>query len=85
MFERLLSLQFVKQREKLINTGPRGIEKSFLALAMLGQYAVKNLFKIGYFNTGKLHEVIKPSKIQGNYINRPKKRHYPEKCVNTKI
>jgi len=50
VFERLLTLQFIKQRENLIITGPSGIGKSFLAQA-IGQSAVKNLFKTSYFNT----------------------------------
>ena len=63
VFERLLTLQFIKQREKLIITGPSGIGKSFLAQA-IEQSAVKNLFKTTNFNTGKLNEEIKLSKIQ---------------------
>jgi len=70
--ERLLTLQFIKQRENLIITGPSGIGKSFLAQA-IGQSAVKNLFKTSYFNTGKLNEEIKLSKIQGHYIKFLKK------------
>ena len=72
VFERLLTLQFIKQRENLIITGPSGIGKSFLAQA-IGQSAVKNLFKNSYFNTGKLNEEIKLSKIQGHYIKFLKK------------
>ena len=72
VFERLLTLQFIKQRENLIITGPSGIGKSFLAQA-IGQSAVKNLFKTIYFNTGKLNEEIKLSKIQGHYIKFLKK------------
>jgi len=72
VFERLLTLQFIKQRENLIITGPSGIGKSFLAQA-IGQSAVKNLFKTSYFNTGKLNEEIKLSKIQGHYIKFLKK------------
>jgi DNA replication protein DnaC len=72
VFERLLSLQFIKQGENLIITGPSGIGKSFLAQA-IGQSAVRNLIKTSYFNTGKLHEEIKLSKIQGNYIKLLKK------------
>jgi len=39
----------------------------------IGQSAVKNLIKTSYFNTGKLNEEIKLSKIQGNYIKLLKK------------
>ena len=72
VFERLLTLQFIKQRENLIITGPSGIGKSFLAQA-IGQSAVKNHYKTSYFNTGKLNEEIKLSKIQGHYIKFLKK------------
>ena len=34
---------------------------------------MRNLIKTSYFNTGKLHEEIKLSKIQGNYIKLLKK------------
>jgi len=72
MFERLLSLHFVRQAENLIITGPSGVGKSYLAQA-IGQTAVQHLVKTIYYNAGKLQEEIKLSKIQGTYMKLLKK------------
>lgn len=67
IFERLLSLQFMKKAENIIITGPSGIGKSYLAQAV-GYVACRDKYKTLYYNTGRLQEDIKLSKIEGTYI-----------------
>lgn len=65
--ERLLSLDFLKQRQNIIITGPTGVGKSYLTQA-IGRYACTMLFKTLYFNTAKLFERFKSSRLEGTYL-----------------
>jgi len=67
MFERLLTLQFLKQTENIIITGPTGAGKSYLAQA-IGQKTCQQTIKTIYYNSGQLMEKIKLAKLEGTYI-----------------
>jgi DNA replication protein DnaC len=67
LFERLTSLDFIKRNENIIVTGPTGSGKSYLAQS-LGMHACHMLHKTLYFNTARLMDEIKLSKLQGNYL-----------------
>lgn len=67
LFERLTSLDFIKRHENIIVTGPTGSGKSYLAQS-LGMHACHMLHKTLYFNTARLMDEIKLSKLQGNYL-----------------
>ena len=66
-FERLLGLQFLSQAENIIFTGSTGVGKSYLAQA-IGTSACQMLYKVQYYNTARLMEEIKISKLDGSYI-----------------
>ena len=68
MFERLLSLNFIKQSDNIIITGASGVGKSYLAQVIVNT-ACRNQIKTLYYNANKLQEDIKLAKIEGNYIN----------------
>jgi DNA replication protein DnaC len=72
LFERLASLDFIKRNENIIITGPTGCGKSHLAQA-LGMHACNMVYKTLYFNTARLMDEIKLSKLQGNYLSLLKK------------
>ncbi len=72
MFERLLTLRFIKQKENLILTGATGVGKSYLAQA-IGNAACRQTMKTQYYNCGKLSELVKLSKLEGTYIKLLKK------------
>jgi DNA replication protein DnaC len=72
LFERLVSFDFIKHNENIIITGPTGSGKSYLGQA-LGVHACHMLFKTLYFNTARLMDEIKLSKLQGNYLSLLKK------------
>ncbi len=72
LFERLVSFDFIKHNENIIITGPTGSGKSYLSQA-LGVHACHMLFKTLYFNTARLMDEIKLSKLQGNYLSLLKK------------
>lgn len=80
VFERLLSLQFVKQSENIIITGPTGVGKSYLA-QVIGQMACQQSKKSLYMNAGKLTERIKMSKLDGTYIKLLKRLQQPELLI----
>lgn len=65
-FERLALLDFVRNHENLIITGATGTGKSYLAQA-LGQQACIMLMKTLYFNTTRLMNHLKLSRIEGTY------------------
>jgi DNA replication protein DnaC len=66
-FERLLGLNFLKQAENIIFTGPTGVGKSHLAQA-IGIAACQMLYKVQYYNTTRLMEDVKIAKLDGTYI-----------------
>lgn len=72
MFERLLTLKFIKQKENLILTGATGVGKSYLAQA-IGNATCRQTMKTQYYNCGKLSELVKLSKLEGTYIKLLKK------------
>ena len=61
-FERLLSLQFIQQRENLVLTGPTGVGKSYLAQS-IGHTACNQFVKTLYFKSNKPIEHIKMTKL----------------------
>ena len=67
LFERLVSLDFIKKNENIIITGPTGSGKSYLAQA-LGMHACQMLHKTLYFNTARLMDQVKLAKLQGDYL-----------------
>lgn len=72
MFERLLTLQFLKLAENIIITGPTGVGKSYLAQC-IGKSCCENGIKTLYMNCGELIEKVKLSKIEGSYTKLLKK------------
>lgn len=65
-FERLASLDFLKQHQNIIIIGATGTGKSYLAQA-LGHHACMMLQKTMYFNMSHLSDEVKRAKIDGNY------------------
>jgi DNA replication protein DnaC len=65
-FERLATLDFVRNRENLIITGATGTGKSYIAQA-LGNHACMMLMKTKYYNTARLMDHFKLSRLEGNY------------------
>jgi DNA replication protein DnaC len=80
VFERLLSLQFIKQSENVIITGPTGVGKSYLA-QVIGQIACQQSKKSFYMNAGKLTERIKMAKLDGTYIKLLKRLQQPDLLI----
>ena len=80
VFERLLSLQFIKQSENIIITGPTGVGKSYLA-QVIGQITCQQSIKSLYINSGKLTERIKMSKLDGTYVKLLKKLQQPDLLI----
>jgi len=67
LIERLLSLDFIKQKQNVIITGPTGVGKSYITQA-IGNHACTMLIKTLYFNTFKLMERFKTSRLDGTYL-----------------
>ena len=65
-FERLALLDFVRNHENVIITGATGTGKSYLAQA-LGHQACMMLMKTLYFNTTRLMDHLKLTRLEGNY------------------
>ena len=65
--ERLLTLDFIKQHQNIIITGPTGVGKSYLAQA-IGTHACAMLCKTIYFNTARLMELLKTARMDGSYL-----------------
>lgn len=72
MFDRLSSLQFIKQQENIIITGASGVGKSFLAQA-LGRKACQLGYSTAYHVTARLFNKMKLAKLDGTYIRELKK------------
>jgi len=66
MFQRLALLDFVRNHENVIITGATGTGKSYLAQA-LGNQACMMLVKTLYYNTSRLMDNLKLSRLEGNY------------------
>lgn len=67
MFNRLATLDFLKQNQNVIITGASGVGKSYLAQA-LGNQACVTGNKVLYTNTARLFTKFKLSKTDGTYI-----------------
>jgi len=65
-FERLATLDFITNKENIILIGATGTGKSYLAQA-LGYQSCITLHKTLYFNTSKLMEKVKISRLEGSY------------------
>src|SRR5882757_5268691 len=66
-FERLLTLDFINQKQNIIITGPTGVGKSYLA-QVVGNHACTMLRKTAYFNMAKLIEMFKTARLDGSYL-----------------
>ncbi len=65
-FERLLSLNFITNKENLIITGPTGSGKSFLAQS-IGVKSCQLLHKTVYYNSSRFFDLAKLAKLDGSY------------------
>nr|WP_010249586.1 transposase [Myroides injenensis] len=71
-FNRLTTLDFILKKQNIILTGASGVGKSYLAQA-LGNQACLMEYKVLYFNTANLFNLLKSSKIDGTYQREIKK------------
>lgn len=65
--ERLLTLDFIKQHQNIIITGPTGVGKSYLAQA-IGNHACTMLYRTAYYNTARLMDQLRTSRVDGSYL-----------------
>lgn len=72
MFQRLTSLEFMKQKQNVILTGPSGVGKSYLAQA-IGNHACMMANKVSYNTTARLFNKLKLAKLDGTYLKELKK------------
>ncbi len=72
MFNRLSTLQFLKQSENIIITGASGVGKSFLSQA-IGRQACQMGYSTIYQVTARMFNKMKPAKVDGTYIKELKK------------
>ena len=72
MFDRLATLQFIKQKENIIITGAAGVGKSFLSQA-LGRKACMFGYATIYQVTARLLNRMKLAKLDGTYDKELKK------------
>lgn len=72
MFHRLSSLEFIKQKQNLILTGPSGVGKSYLAQA-IGNQACMMAHRVSYHTTARLFNKLKLAKLDGTYHKELKK------------
>jgi len=68
MFQRLVTLDFIKRNENVIITGLTGVGKSFLAQA-IGHQACMMEYKVLYSITSRLFKRLKLSRMDGTYMN----------------
>lgn len=71
-FERLLSLDFLRNNQNILLIGATGVGKSYLAQA-IGRHACTMLHKTLYYKTSKLMETLKLAKVEGTYLKTLKK------------
>jgi len=74
LMERLMSLEFMKQKDNIIFTGPTGTGKSYLAQS-IGVKACEMLHKVIYYPLSTFTDMLQAMQLQGNYqkwINRLK-------------
>lgn len=71
-FERLLTLEFIRENENLVITGPTGVGKSHLSQT-IGHEACQQLLKVQFYNCTKLMEDTKMAKLDGTYLSLLKK------------
>lgn len=72
MFNRLSTLQFIKQSENIIITGASGVGKSFLSQA-IGRQACQMGYGTIYQVTARMFNKMKLAKVDGTYIKELKK------------
>jgi DNA replication protein DnaC len=72
VFSRLLTLEFIRQAENIIITGPTGIGKSYLAHA-LGTAACQMGMRTLCYSFANLAEEVKLARIEGSYLKLTKK------------
>lgn len=70
--ERLATLDFIRESQNVIITGPSGTGKSFLGCGF-GHEACKNGFRTCYASTQKLMNKLKSAKAKGTYEQEMKK------------
>lgn len=66
MLQRLLTLNFIKNTENIIITGPTGVGKSYLGQA-IGNLACQMLVKTRYFITARFFDAAKLAKLDGSW------------------
>ena len=66
MVQRLLSLNFIKNAENVIITGPTGVGKSYLGQA-IGNQACQMLIKTRYFIAARFFDAAKLAKLDGSW------------------
>jgi DNA replication protein DnaC len=67
MFQRLAGLEFIKQKQNIILTGPSGVGKSYLAQSV-GHQACLMTYKVSYHSTARLLNKLKHAKVDGTYL-----------------
>jgi DNA replication protein DnaC len=72
MFQRLTSLEFIKQKQNIILTGSSGVGKSYIAQA-IGNQACTMSNKVSYHLTARLLNRLKLAKLDGTYLKELKK------------
>ena len=72
MFQRLAALEFIKQKQNIILTGPSGVGKSYLAQSV-GHQACMMTYKVSYHSTARLLNKMKLAKVDGTYLKELKR------------
>ena len=65
--QRLLTLNFIKNKENIIITGPTGVGKSYLA-QVFGNQTCQLLYRTKYFITARFFDQAKLSRLEGTYL-----------------